>query len=1486
MDDWEALVQQRSARLFHFLRRLSQLRSSPSRSVDQYDKSIWLGSVPVATGCFSSLNQPEHERSELWLEVEMPVSKPVPQLPVDLQYNVDFEKLSLSSCTLPQLDDVWLPAMESTDLAAAAALQESLRPAFNDYLLHQWFHWAEQDKKNQDIRPLCEALQEIYLTLQTNPETYELLIGLGLFSRQLASGELVQRHILTLRATLNFDSGSRQFQLRASEDAVWEIDEDITTVFELPPNFVSEGLKEKLSSFAEIIWDSVKIEDFFSTWLATLSSRGVYDSSFLPPAPGRKELSHPTIQLAPALFLRRRSDHGFIRFCDQIIDQLESGQKAPVGLERFVNVIDDRAYAPETSAVAANRIYFPLAANPEQAAIADNLTRRQAVLVQGPPGTGKSQTIANLICHLLAQGKRVLVTSHTARALRVLRDKLPDEVKPLCIAVVGEGNAEMRTTLESSISAIQSRHATWSEPEYTRRIDALEQALVNSQLEQQKLDQVLMQSRKMDVLSYTDKFGYFGTAEDIASTLFAERDCYSWFEDRPAIEQVPPLTNDECLRLLHLLKRFPPEKDGKFTFLISKSALPSPDDYARNLVRFEQLQERLATVASAHKEHASYNASVNLSTKVREQIAGHINEVLMIVSPLLNRKETWVGTCVKEVLTDHDRVWRELLELTTGALAKLQPSYRELGTVKVTGLEQRDLHTVMVQAQDLLKHLSSGKSLGFGPFRARAVKEAAYLITDVRVNGKLCETADALKTLISYLEFRIDFDDLCKHWSAVDTLNSDNVLSAIPKLQDYCEPLMISLDLNEKIRELKVTLRACHLIEPDWSSTRDLMLFRDVLLCARIEEECKLLEDGRNKLEALLEGGTARPDAHPVLLELLEAVNARDPRRYAETMEKLEAAENEGACRTERTGLMLRCHAALAETPRWLETVRSSIDDPRWTERLRMFVGAWNHARAERWIRHLYVIDTDHAVLEQLSDIQRRQSRYLAELSAERGWFHFLGRLDERHRQSLDAWKKAVARIGKGTGKHAERHRRAAREHMLNCRAAIPAWIMPMHMLLQTIEPAPESFDVVIVDEASQSGLEAMVLAYIGKQLVVVGDDKQISPDFIGLSRDEVEALRVEHLRDIPFADAIGIDHSFFDLAQIRYSGKIRLREHFRCMPEIIEFSNKLCYGDQPLIPLKQYGSARILPVLGSVFVKTTPIASDGKVANYEEAEALIGKMLELSRQPAYKGKSFGVISLLSTSRQAEYIRRRIAEEFDAREIEERRIMCGDPYDFQGDERDIMFLSLVVRPPESGRKIHALSSEKDEKRFNVAMSRAKEQVWLFHSVQSENLSNKCVRYRLIEHFHSANRRPGHEDTTVRIMQESVSRRNRAPEPFASWLAYDVCAALQKKGYKISAGMTLGGCYIDLIVEGAARRLGIQCHHDEWSGEDAFLKQLKLEQALERCQMPFVRIKGSVFYLEPDVCVQKLVIELERLGICTGHLPEPSRIPPPPIHIPR
>ena len=92
-------------------------------------------------------------------------------------------------------------------------------------------------------------------------------------------------------------------------------------------------------------------------------------------------------------------------------------------------------------------------ANLEQIRIVERLESHGSVLVQGPPGTGKTHTIGNLIGHLLAHGKTVLVTADTTKALRVVRDQVDEKLRPLCVSVL-DNDLEGRKQLEEAVAVI------------------------------------------------------------------------------------------------------------------------------------------------------------------------------------------------------------------------------------------------------------------------------------------------------------------------------------------------------------------------------------------------------------------------------------------------------------------------------------------------------------------------------------------------------------------------------------------------------------------------------------------------------------------------------------------------------------------------------------------------------------------------------------------------------------------------------------------------------------------------------------------------------------------------------------------------------------------------------------------------------------------------------------------------------------------------
>lgn len=182
------------------------------------------------------------------------------------------------------------------------------------------------------------------------------------------------------------------------------------------------SIEETLETISESLWAAGPLDGLLKSWVHSAAPNGTYRQQLdRPQHPGPE----PVVHLAPAIIVRRRTERSFIRAFQEIIDQLDSGESVPLGVSGFVGASDghrpsDVASGSDTSAPP-REIYFPLPANDAQRQIVQRLDTNQGVLVQGPPGTGKSHTIVNLICHALASGQRVLVTSHAVRALRVLR---------------------------------------------------------------------------------------------------------------------------------------------------------------------------------------------------------------------------------------------------------------------------------------------------------------------------------------------------------------------------------------------------------------------------------------------------------------------------------------------------------------------------------------------------------------------------------------------------------------------------------------------------------------------------------------------------------------------------------------------------------------------------------------------------------------------------------------------------------------------------------------------------------------------------------------------------------------------------------------------------------------------------------------------------------------------------------------------------------
>ena len=223
-------------------------------------------------------------------------------------------------------------------------------------------------------------------------------------------------------------------------------------------------------------------------------------------------------------------------------------------------------------------VFFPKPFNEDQVAIVARLSDVEGLVVQGPPGTGKTHTIANLICHALAVGQRVLVVSRGEAALHVLRDQLPEKVRPLTIAILSSERAGMRQ-IETAIREIQSV-VEESRPEI--RLSAIRRCEAEILKLRQRLTAI---DREIDAIAASQSMPLGPKGEwpaDLARRVGRERAAQAWFEDAPELFSTESGLADQDLEIVRTAReRIGSLLDHSDAKLPEGRSLPSVEEVAR-----------------------------------------------------------------------------------------------------------------------------------------------------------------------------------------------------------------------------------------------------------------------------------------------------------------------------------------------------------------------------------------------------------------------------------------------------------------------------------------------------------------------------------------------------------------------------------------------------------------------------------------------------------------------------------------------------------------------------------------------------------------------------------------------------------------------------------------------------------------------------------------------------------------------------------------
>ncbi len=496
------------------------------------------------------------------------------------------------------------------------------------------------------------------------------------------------------------------------------------------------------------------------------------------------------------------------------------------------------------------------------------------------------------------------------------------------------------------------------------------------------------------------------------------------------------------------------------------------------------------------------------------------------------------------------------------------------------------------------------------------------------------------------------------------------------------------------------------------------------------------------------------------------------------------------------------------------------------------------------WMLQVGSTEPTHEELAELHALHRRTETKVAEL---RCWNNAINRLQSRRelRSSLSALATAMDRVPKTrTAKTFPARMRALRNATRDAAPAIPCWVMTVDRTAEVLgyPTGEDRFDVVIVDEASQAWFPSMFLYAIADQVIIVGDDLQTSPSTQVVNEAEIRAIVREHIPGHRLADQVGADLSIYDVAAVM-TGPDTMVDHFRCVPEIIDLSNRLSYGPKgkTLMPSRVREPGALEPVIQ---VQVNGARSFAASANPIEIAAVVQQVIQCHADPKYAGMDFGVVVAGTTpTAHVAALTTQLLDKLGPIAMEQRNLEIGVPSQFQGAERNVMFLSLLDVAPPGGRlrkwpHEHTGQNRRRVQQLNVAVSRAKDQLWIFRSFDLQSLAPDDARAIIVQS----------EASQLPILEEQL-------KACGSNFERDVVRALAAADPTliIRTQVEAIGYAIDIVIENnKGHRLAVECDGDRWHSERPDVRaDLYRQRTLEAIGWRFDRFLASEWYADPE-----------------------------------
>jgi len=1364
---------------------------------------------------------------------------------------------------------------------------EDAKAAVEHYIGGSWREWAEAEKPRRRTIAIYDAFFSLQQGMQSDPEhPTEIVWGIGV-SRWKVKETDIDHPLIEQLVELDIESrdGAIRIRPRAVEPQLalrpyFEMDNDGA------PR-VREFAKECFGHAADDRELSPFRQDTFEPILrqaaTQLDTRGVYYPDQV------RDITDRTLPTASenlivsdtwTIYARERSGNVLLGDLGRLKAAVDNSEELPGSTKRLVTEPSDARVQPtrlidigrpSAEGTGTDRItggegseeaedfFFPKPFNDEQIAILKRLETADGMVVQGPPGTGKTHTIANIICHCLATGKRVLVTSKAAEPLAEVRNHIPPGIRDLVISLLSTEREGLKQ-LEQAVRVLSNTAVQGNVEQLKREIVAGQRRVAELGGKIDKIDRELRTwaEKHLTKITLGNETGEQGLVPaELAERVIREQDQHAWFRGQLDLDAAfEPRFTDENIAAARTARK----ALGTELAYLGK-ALPSMADLP-DAGRLAALQQDLVSAADLERRIVQESLPV-LSNIARDAVSraeallppiGQIIEFFDAIADkawLARLFELWWRSGLN---ADDTRLFRELIPAMS-AIADRRPDILRNAVRTPQGVHSHP------EVADAVERAGRGKR-PFGPIPFGRT-EARALVQQIEVHGRRPESAEDWKKVTAYLVWRREISEFISRWRAIrDEFD-------LPRLEDRGDAT------GKWIADtFSIVSKARRILAEHWQ---------------RISSEVKeLFPCGIEASAILTSKANAVAAAEAIKLNLSKTHLAASRATRADLIKRLAACSGivvqqmsafvekdlgrpelnaqqvadrwEALCREVTRIHNLTPH--LAEVERIAALIQQSGGES-WAQQLRtqpacdtddpLTPGAWREswqwARVSGYLRRIDGRDRLRELSRLRLEYEDDRRKTFGEVVKLRTYLGLKRSLTDRIQAALVMFTQALSDLGTGRGIRAPRFRRFAREAMERCYSAVPCWIMPTWRVSEHLPAEIGSFDLVIVDEASQSSVEALPALIRGQKLLIVGDDRQVSPTAAFVEERKILLLRHNYLKEQPFAQLLLPGSSLYGLASAVFPGtRIMLREHFRCVEPIIRFSFQ--FYPETIVPLRiPKPSERLDPPLIDVYLPHG--RKDRRKVNRAEAEAIVAEVETLVKDPVYANRTMGVVSLIG-AQQAHSIQQLLLERIGEEAFLRHKIACGDSATFQGKERDIMFVSMVDGPGDSAR-----TSQVYQQRFNVALSRARDRMYLFRSIADDTLRNpEDLRLKVIRHFREPMLKVHHPPGDLIDRCESGFERD----------VY-TCLTDPALGYCVTPQVGVGSWRIDLVVEGIDdRRLAVELDGDKSHPPEKWLDDMLRQRAMERMGWRFWRCWASSFALDPKGCMADLISTLTARGI--------------------